>query len=209
MPTIEELNANGGHTADCEGSCSPACPIGRDRRAAAEARAAGAERTWAAANLCGNCRPRGRAAYAGVHEPSCPARARGPGGLGRPMNPTDPEPPGGPVDRRGLPVTYPLLAARGTRGPRGRYHPALCSNDTPPDEGVQLERVTAERVEEGWLVSWPDGTATAYRTQRAALGAVLEYGKRNYPRAPRNREGDIRIGLLEGDIRIVEIEWKG
>lgn len=155
---------------------------------------------YRAAAVCGNCGLAG-----GLHMPGCTS----PYALAAHEAPsTD----------GASPVTYPRLAARSTEGPRGAVCSRAMSNDNrtdwpsrpepSPDPGVELERVIAERVEEGWLVSWPDGTATAYRTQRAALGAVLEYGKRNYPRAPRNREGDIRIGLLEGDIRIVEIEWR-
>lgn len=82
------------------------------------------------------------------------------------------------------------------------------SNDSGPHAGVELESVLAERTEEGWLVTWPDGTATAYRTQRRALAAVIAYGERTYPRSSSSREGDIRVGLLEGEIRIVEIEWR-
>lgn len=40
------LDANGGHTPECEGSCSPECPIGQERRAIATARALEAQRAW-------------------------------------------------------------------------------------------------------------------------------------------------------------------
>lgn len=148
--------------------------------------------------LCGNCGIAGR-----LHAPGCTS----PYALGSSEAPS--------IDGAS-PVTYPPLAARSTEGPRGAVCSPVMSNDKPldgqlpafPDEGVELEHVLAERTEEGWLVTWPDGTATAYRTQRRALSAVIAYGQRNYPRAPSSREGDIRVGLLEGEIRVVEIEWR-
>ena len=43
------LEANGGHTPECEGSCVPGCPIGDARRAEANRRAAESQRRWIAA----------------------------------------------------------------------------------------------------------------------------------------------------------------
>lgn len=48
MYTKQELEANGGHTPDCEEFCSSSCPIGRERRAKANARAASAQALWTA-----------------------------------------------------------------------------------------------------------------------------------------------------------------
>lgn len=44
------LDANGGHTPECEGSCSPTCPIGQQRRRDANVRAAHAQAAWDKAN---------------------------------------------------------------------------------------------------------------------------------------------------------------
>jgi len=44
------LDRNGGHSPECEGSCAPSCPIGQERRADADGRAAGAQRLFDRAN---------------------------------------------------------------------------------------------------------------------------------------------------------------
>lgn len=49
-----DLDANGGHTPECEASCDPTCPIGKARKADADDRAARAMAAWVAANSpCG------------------------------------------------------------------------------------------------------------------------------------------------------------
>jgi hypothetical protein len=42
------LDANGGHTPECEGSCHPSCPIGQEHRIEANRREVETQRAWAA-----------------------------------------------------------------------------------------------------------------------------------------------------------------
>lgn len=43
-------DANGGHTAECEATCHPSCPIGWERRMIAEDRAREAQQLWRSVN---------------------------------------------------------------------------------------------------------------------------------------------------------------